>query len=107
MQIGEDTDANAADALAGLVITGREPRLTMVYGLDDSQYATFLCAHSTGEKHKINFKHGTVAGRFMTFTAYGQVAGVELQDDVGIRTVSVTYNLAKQDDDQELELIFH
>lgn len=106
VDIQEDTDANQSDALAGLVITDRNPTLTCVYGLDDAQYDDFLLHHANGIKHKVNFVHGSGVGKRMRLTAYGQITGVDLQDDVGIRTVQVSYNLRRQVSEGELQLDF-
>lgn len=106
MDIQEDKDANAADALFGLLLANRRPTAQIVVGLDSTLYDDFIAQMQGGLKHKVTFTHGSGTGKVCVFTWYGQITNVELQDDVGLRTAAISYNLARATDDAELSLVF-
>jgi hypothetical protein len=103
--IQEDKDAAQAFALYGLLVANRNPRLTVVVGLDDTYYAKFATDIQGRLKHKIVLNHGTAEGRRLNMTAYAQLETMDLQSDVGLRTVQLNYALASTGSDNELSLV--
>lgn len=103
--IQEDKDAVAANALYGLLIATRKPRMTAVVGLDDTYYAKFAADIQGRLKHKIVLSHGTAVGKRLNITAYAQLETMDLQNDVGLRTVQLNYALATTGSDNEMSLV--
>lgn len=103
IDIQENKDANAADALAGLLITNRNPRLTVVVGLQSNNAVEYFLNLKTGsdDRHTITFTHGDVYGKRVKFTCIGQLEDLPKAGDAGLRTVSLTYKLIEPDDDEQ------
>jgi hypothetical protein len=111
IDVQEDKDANAADALFGLILANRKPTAQLVVGLMSDIYDDLIAQMQQGLKHKVTFTHGSGVGKVIGFQWFGQISNVELQDDVGLRTVTISYNLATSQSpvgsaDQELQLTF-
>jgi hypothetical protein len=108
LDIQEDPDANGADAIAGLVIAGRKPSLQIVIGADSARVSEFYTDLKNAAIHTVTWTHGTTAGRFCKFTVKGQLKNVTSQDDAGLRTLQLQYDMAigSGADDSELTIQF-
>jgi hypothetical protein len=104
VDVQEDPDANAADALYGLLIAGRSPTLQLTIGADSASIAKFHADLNSGAIETISFLHGSGVGKYMQVTMTGQLTGVVIADDVGLRTLQLTYNLAVGTNLDETEL---
>lgn len=109
IDVQEDSDANAADALGGLIIAGRTPTMQLTVGAESTQVAEMYADLKSGFLQTIVFTHGSSVGKYMTVTAKGQLTNVVMADDVGLRTLQLTYSLAvgATSDDTELTIVFH
>lgn len=108
IDVQEDTDANATDALYGLLIAGRTPTLQLTVGCDSANATKFYDDVNTGAIQTITFLHGNSVGKYMRVTMKGQLSQVTQADDVGLRTLQLTYNLAVGTgaDESELSICF-
>lgn len=108
IDVQEDSDANAADALYGLLIAGRTPTLQLTIGCDSIFVNDFHADLKSGFIQTIVFNHGTGLGRFCKFTMKGQLQSVTQTDDTGLRTLQLQYNLAigAGADESELTIFF-
>lgn len=108
IDVQEDKDANATDALFGLLIAGRSPTLQLTVGMDSSIVSQFYTDLNSGFNQTISFTHGTAVGKRMQVIAKGQLSNVTMADDVGLVTLQLQYNLAvgTDSDDSELTIVF-
>jgi len=104
--VNEDLDFNATNALAGLILGRRNPTFQLTVGLDSSRYTQWVADITAGTKHTITFTHGSAAGKYCKFTIKGQLTDLPQGDDVDLRTVQLTYNLAAATEEDELKLEF-
>lgn len=113
-QVIERRSMNHSKGLYGLWITDRQPTLEIVCEVEnnisgggDDEFAPFADL-SAAQEAAISFTHGSDPGSrcLFTFTA-AQLRDVQYQDDQGIRTYSLQYNLTSVSDDGEYSIKFH
>jgi len=107
IDVQENSDANATDALAGLLIVNRTARATVVVGLDSSDAVDWFSHLTTGssKRHTVTFTHSATAQQKVKFTWIGQLEDLPKADDVGQRTVTLTYRLIDTaNNDGELQI---
>lgn len=108
VNIIERRDMNSAFGLYGLYVTDRKPTLELVIEVE-SNLANFdpfddLGNASTGAitSHLVKFIHGTSnPNKFGFCFRSAQLKDVQYQDDSGIRTYALSYDLVSSTDDYE------
>lgn len=108
-QIIERRDMNSSRGLYGLWITDRQPTLELVVEVDTK--ANFnpwgdMSNESTGvnKLHKVIFTHGSTPNSVRFTFRELQLTNVQYQDDQGIRTYNLSYNITSQADNDDFKI---
>lgn len=109
IDVQEDLDANAEDALGGLIIAGRNPTLNLTVEMNsegagsvENMYADL----KSGYQQAISWTHGDAEGKWIAFSMTGKLQNVTQADDVGLRTLQLQYLLTNDTDENELSITF-
>lgn len=112
VNIIERADMNSPFGLFGLWPTDRTPVLDLVIEVENnlgttSPYFNPWNILTSATNQSISFTHGATAGGMSNFTFPGaQLHDVQYQDDNGVRTYALTFNLTSTTDDTEWQIKF-
>ena len=105
--IQEDLDANSDNAFYGLIYNGRNPTLQLTVDANSDQVSKFFTdLQNTSARHTITFLHGSAVGKYAHFSFEGQLTNIQFGDDVGLRTLQLSYNLVSTTNDGEAQITF-
>ncbi len=109
IDVQEDLDANAEDALGALIIAGRNPTLTITVDMNsegNGSVEEFYKDLKSGFQQTVAWTHGSAVEKFCAFSMTGKLQSITQADDVGLRTLQLTYLLTNATDENELSITF-
>lgn len=110
-QIIERRDMNSGRGLYGLFVADRNPTLEIVIEVDtiDNFNVFSNLSHATTgavTTHYLEMDHNDTPDEIIFRWYDAQMTNVQYQDDQGIRTFAITYNLTAANDDKEFDIKF-
>jgi hypothetical protein len=115
VEIIERRDMNSPYGLFGLWPTNRKPTLDLVIEVENNLATTSpyfnpwsILTSGSSALQTVTFTHGSAAASRSTFT-FGscQLRDVQYQDDQGIRTYALSFNIVSTTDDGDYTIKFH
>lgn len=105
--VSERPDANSANALKGLRITDRDPRLDMTVEVD-TDFRNYFADLNAATTHSVSFQLGTASGNRMVFEAgQAQLLNMPYGENAGLRTFDLAYKIQHTTNDGEVKLTFN
>lgn len=105
--VSERPDANSANALKGLRITDRDPRLDITVEVD-TDFRNYFADLNAATTHSVSFQLGTASGNRMVFEAgQAQVLSMPYGENAGLRTFDLSYKIQHTTNDAEVKLTFN
>ena len=110
-EINDWTDFGSPEGISGQRRSDRKPTHELVVGMDYSKYVELLLCWSGGyaKRMKVNFTHGTIAGRFCKFTLWGQLTNMPRGGEINLRTLTLSFDgvpsvAGNVDDEYQIDL---
>lgn len=103
--VSERLDANAANALAGLIITDRNPTVEMVVEVD-TFFRNYFADLTAATTHALSWTLGTTSGNRTVFSfPQAQLTAHPYGDSNSIRTFNLSYKIQHSTDEAEFQII--
>jgi hypothetical protein len=107
VEVVERRDFNSAEGLYGLWIIDRKPTLELVVEVEPLGTFDPWSGIDASSTYAVAFTHGSAADKLIAFSfPYAQLVNLNYQDDGGIRTYQMQFNLTSVSDDGEYSITF-